>query len=179
MAEENDPENRLLWKMPVRRMDAEQLRDAMLHVTGEMDLTMGGRAVEEEASTRRSIYVVNKRNKHSTMMNNFDTPDLHNSCHLRDVTTTPIQALALINGTWTLKRAERFAEHLGNIEVQNKKERISIAFQKALGRAPKEDELKEAQAFLELTKDNPQEEREAWVDLCHVLINTNEFIYIN
>jgi hypothetical protein len=112
-------------------------------------------------------------------MNNFDTPDLHNSCHLRDVTTTPIQALALINGTWTLKRAERFAEHLGNIEVQNKKERISIAFQKALGRAPKEDELKEAQAFLELTKDNPQEEREAWVDLCHVLINTNEFIYIN
>lgn len=179
LAEEQDPKNRLLWKMPVRRMDAEQLRDAMLHVTGEMDLTMGGRAVEEEASTRRSIYVLNKRNKHSTMMNHFDTPDLHNSCHLRDVTTTPIQALALINGSWTIKRAEQFAHHLENLEAGSKKERISMAFQRALGRAPQEDELKEAQAFLELAKGNPHEEREAWIDLCHVLINTNEFIYIN
>jgi hypothetical protein len=178
-AETIDPNNRLLWKMPIRRMDAEQLRDAMLYVTGEMDLNMGGPAVPEEASARRSIYVLNKRNKLSTMMNNFDTPDLHNSCHLRDVTTTPIQALALINGDWTLARAVKFADYLESGTTNNMEARISAAFQRALGRKPRGDELVKAQVFLERATDNPQMKREAWVDLCHVLINTNEFVYIN
>lgn len=178
-AQEQDPNNRLLWKMPVRRMDAEQLRDAMLHVTGEMDLNMGGPAVEEEGSTRRSIYVVNKRNKLSTMMNHFDTPDLHNSCHLRDVTTTPIQALALINGKWALKRAEKFADYLDKAGSISKEERITLAFQRALGRSPQADELTQARAFLALDPGHARERRDAWIDFCHVLLNTNEFIYIN
>lgn len=178
-AETVDPDNRLLWKMPVRRMDAEQLRDSMLKVTGEIDWSMGGPAVPENSSSRRSIYVVNKRNKEATMMNHFDTPDLHNSCNMRDVTTTPIQALALINGEWTLARAIQFADYLKNCGANTPKERITTAFQRSLGRAPSKEELDEANSFLSTAGDHPDQQNAAWVDFCHVLLNTNEFIYIN
>ena len=178
-AERKDLKNKLLWRMPVKRMDAEQLRDSMLFVSGELNMEMGGPAVSEEASARRSIYVVNKRNKLRTMMNKFDTPDLHNSCHMRDVTTTPIQALALINGPWALSRAEKFAEVIKNCEAKNTEDRINKAFRIALGRAPETTELEEAQSFLEVEDKDSESAGDAWVDFCHVLINTNEFLYIN
>ncbi len=174
LAERVDADNRLLWRMPVRRMDAEQLRDSMLFVGGDMDLAMGGPGVSEEDSARRSIYVLNKRNKLRTMMNKFDTPDLHNSCHMRDVTTTPLQALSLMNGEWPLARAESFAERLLKIESDGVEKRIVSAYEIALGRTPEVDEIQLAQRFIE-EPNSP----EYWVDLCHVLLNTNEFIYIN
>jgi hypothetical protein len=178
-AELADEKNRLFWKMPVRRMDAEQLRDSMLFVSGEIITEMGGPAVDEEKSSRRSIYVINKRNKLLTTMNNFDTPDLHNSCHMRDVTTTPIQALALLNGPWTLARAEGFAKEVINCEASNIEERIDTAYRNALGRRPLEDELAVAQSFIESAGTESKDRENAWVDFCHVLLNTNEFLYTN
>jgi hypothetical protein len=177
--ERKDLYNHLLWKMPLRRMDAEQLRDSMLFVSGEIDTSMGGPAVSEEESVRRSIYVVNKRNKLRTMMNSYDTPDLHNSCHMRDVTTTPIQALALINGEWALARAENFAKHIQSSGANGIEEQITAGFHMALGRAPEKEELTKVQEFLEFNAEDPEKLKESWVDFCHVLINTNEFIYIN
>ena len=174
IAEQIDPNNKLVWRMPVRRMDAEQLRDSMLLVSGEIDSTMGGPGVSEEKSARRSIYVVNKRNKLRTMMNSFDTPDLHNSCHARDVTTTPLQALTMMNGEWVLSRAERFADYLQNLESDGVEERIVTAYEVALGRVPEIEEMQLAQGFLGESANS-----EAWTDFCHILINTNEFIYIN
>jgi len=174
LAERVDADNRLLWRMPVRRMDAEQLRDSMLFVGGDMDLKMGGPGVSEEDSARRSIYVLNKRNKLRTMMNKFDTPDLHNSCHMRDVTTTPLQALSLMNGEWPLARAESFAERLLKIESDGVEKRIVSAYEIALGRTPEVEEIQLAQSFIE-----EPDSWDSWVDLCHVLLNTNEFIYIN
>lgn len=173
-AERVDPQNKLLWRMPVRRMDAEQLRDSMLLVSGEIDWSMGGPGVSEEASTRRSIYVVNKRNKLRTMMNSFDTPDLHNSCHARDVTTTPLQALTMMNGEWVLSRAEKFAAFLHGRQSDGVEEKIVTAYEVALGRAPEIEEIQLAQAFL-----GTGAGLEEWTDLCHILVNTNEFIYIN
>ncbi|MAM91204.1 MAG: hypothetical protein CMI15_06970 [Opitutaceae bacterium] len=174
LAERVDADTRLLWRMPVRRMDAEQLRDSMLFVGGDMDLAMGGPGVSEEDSSRRSIYVLNKRNKLRTMMNKFDTPDLHNSCHMRDVTTTALQALSLMNGEWSLTRAESFAERLLKIESDGVEKRIVAAYEIALGRTPEVEEIQLAQSFIE-EPSSP----DSWVDLCHVLLNTNEFIYIN
>lgn len=139
-----------------------------------MDWAMGGPGVSEEESNRRSIYVLNKRNKLRTMMNKFDTPDLHNSCHMRDITTTPLQALSLMNGDWPLARAESFAQRLLNLESDGVEKRIVAAYEIALGRAPEVEEIQLAQSFL----DEPSKE-ESWIDLCHVLLNTNEFIYIN
>ena len=169
-----DPDNRLLWRMPVRRMDAEQIRDSMLLVSGEIDLFMGGPGVPEEESARRSIYVVNKRNKLRTMMNSFDTPDLHNSCHQRDVTTTPLQALNMINGEWVLSRAESFAKSLLDRESDGLEERVVTAYEIALGRSPEVEEIQLVQSFM-----SGSTNLESWTDFCHILLNTNEFVYIN
>lgn len=174
LAERIDPENKLLWRMPVRRMDAEQLRDSMLFVSGEIDVSMGGIGVSEEESNRRSIYVVNKRNKLRTMMNSFDTPDLHNSCHVRDVTTTPLQALTMINGQWALSRAENFAKFLLDRDSDGLEKRIVMAYEVAFGRLPEIEEIQLAQGFID-----GKETLETWTDLCHILFNTNEFVYIN
>jgi hypothetical protein len=174
-----DEENDLLWRMRGRRMDAEQLRDSILFVSGELDSEMGGPAVAEEKSARRSIYVLNKRNKRTTMMNAFDTPDLHNSCAARDVTTTPIQALALLNGNWTIARAERFAERVLSDEDAGVEQRIGAAYRLALGRLPADQDRGEVRALLAAAGPQGQARRSAWVDICHVLLNTNEFIYIH
>ncbi len=179
VAEEVDPDNRLLWRMPVRRMDAEQLRDSVLFVSGEIDTSMGGPGISEEESARRSIYVINKRNKLRTTMNAFDTPDLHNSCHMRDVTTTPLQALALINGDWTFSRAEAFADRMMNCGASGSEERIEAAYRDALGRNPTNEEIAGALEFLDSANESDEARESAWIDFCHVLLNTNEFIYIN
>jgi hypothetical protein len=184
VAEVVDTENGLLWRMRARRMDAEQLRDSMLFVSGELDYEMGGPAVAEEKTARRSIYVLNKRNKLTTMMNTFDTPDLHNSCAVRDVTTTPIQALALLNGDWTVARAERFAalvlsDEMLSDERAGVKQRIEKAYRMALGRMPGNKDIAQVLVFLETAGSQRNALRSAWVDVCHVLLNTNEFIYIN
>ena len=178
-AEAMDAENDLWWRMRGRRMDAEQLRDSILFVSGELEFEMGGPAVAEEKSARRSIYVLNKRNKRNTMMNAFDTPDLHNSCAMRDVTTTPIQALALLNGEWTVSRAERFAALVLSDEKAGVEQRIARAFRMALGRMPADQDIVEVRALLEAAGSQKKSLRSAWVDVCHVLLNTNEFIYIN
>ncbi|MGK0238754.1 MAG: hypothetical protein ACI92G_002220 [Candidatus Pelagisphaera sp.] len=178
-AEIKDQDNQLLWRMPVLRMDAEQLRDSMLFVSGEIDGKMGGPAVSEEETNRRSIYVQNKRNKLMTMMNAFDTPDLHNSCPTRDTTTTPIQALTLLNGQWSITRAERFADRVLEDEGVSASNRIAKAYRFAFGRSPSLQELESAQTFLEHTHSKNDSRRTAWIDLCHVLLNTNEFMYIN
>lgn len=174
-----DPSNRFIWRMPMQRMDAEQLRDSFLSVTGELDLRMGGPADKETKSLRRSIYLLNKRNKLSTMTNAFDTPDLHNSCPTRDTTTTPIQALTLLNGDWALERAERFADRILGLEGIDVEGRISEAYRLALGRNPDSRDLETSRNFIEETRTEEASRRKAWVDLCHILLNTNEFMYIN
>jgi hypothetical protein len=178
-AEIIDQDNHFLWRMPVQRMDAEQLRDSMLFVSGEIDGSMGGPAVSEEKTNRRSIYVQNKRNKLMTMMNAFDTPDFHNSCPTRDTTTTPIQALTLLNGQWSITRAERFADRVLENEGVSASDRIAQAYRFAFGRSPSIEELESARTFLEYANSKNDSRRTAWIDLCHVLLNTNEFLYIN
>ena len=133
----------------------------------------------QQTATRRSIYVLNKRNKRNTMMNTFDTPDLHNSCAQRDVTTTPIQALALLNGDWTVSRAERFAGLVLSDERAGVERRIAKAFRMALGRMPADQDIVAVRALLEAAGSEGKALRSAWVDVCHVLLNTNEFIYVN
>jgi hypothetical protein len=140
---------------------------------------MGGPAVKEENSPRRSIYVLNKRNKEMTMKNTFDTPDLHNSCSLRDVTTTPIQALALLNGEWTVERAKQFADQILINKVASIESRINTAYLTALGRGPTEDDIIDALNFFETLEPESEAYRTAWIDFCHVLMNTNEFVYSN
>ena len=145
-ARKADPDNRLLWRMRVRRLDADQIRDAMLAVSGELDRTTGGPSVTED-KPRRSIYVRHLRNRPPELSAAFDGPDSFTSCAKRDVTTSPTQVLLLINGEWPLARARRWAERVSK-EYSATEARIRQVFNTALGREPEPEERKLAQRYL-------------------------------
>ena len=174
-----DPEDRLLWRRTTRRLDAEQIRDAMLFASGELDPTMGGEGVDG-SKPRRTIYTKVLRNKPDPLLDAFDAPDGSITTCSRNSTTIPTQALLLINGEWSLDRARAFAGRLRSLDAPG--DRVDIAYRIAFGRAPGPDERAEAIAFLEtqgsLDGDGSGADA-ALVDLCHALLNSNEFLYVD
>lgn len=148
-----DPENRLLWRMPNRRLDAEQVRDALLAATGKLDLEAGGTAVAFNVP-RRSIYCRVTRNTRDPLLDVFDAPEGFQSASSRNVTTTPTQALLMINSQTMLDHARAFAQHIRELHPGDDASpavaaaRIDAAFRLALGRAPTNDERAAAVRFL-------------------------------
>ncbi|RBP38091.1 cytochrome c [Roseimicrobium gellanilyticum] len=133
-----DPLNRFLWRFPPRRLDAEEVRDALLAVSGEIDLTAGGPAADGNG-TRRSIYTRKKRNSPNELLRALDMPAGFASASERQSTTTPTQALQLLNGEWVLGRARKLAS-----QVRTPDE----AWLAVLGRPPTERERTQAEDFL-------------------------------
>jgi hypothetical protein len=133
-----DPSNRFLWRFNPRRLDAEQARDAILMASGELDLTPGGPSADANG-TRRSIYTMKKRNSQNELLRSLDAPAGFASTSERQSTTTPTQALLLVNGDWPLARARKLATRISSIEE---------AWQYALGRPPTAMEIEQASAFL-------------------------------
>lgn len=184
-----DPDNRLLWKMTSRRLDAEQIRDALLAVSGDLDGTMGGPSVSDTAP-RRSIYVKFLRNRGIPFLSTFDMADGLRSTARRNVTTTPLQALTLINGPFALARAKAMAQRVLQAR-KDESERVEFAYQLAFARRADAAEIREAHEFLAHQKDlveKMQDESDgesidsqvsAWSDFCHVLLNANEFLYVD
>jgi len=208
LAREKDPENRLLWHRLPRRLDVEPIRDAMLAVSGELDLTGGGPATET-SKPRRAIYTQVIRNKRDPLSEVFDSPDGSLTTPKRDSTVTALQALLMINGSWTLDRSKAFAARL-QAEADDDGERVERAYRLAFGRRPSDPERADALAFLhqgkprptpnsprdEVAEDGgaagacdtppadsssaqPQANPEAWVDFCHALLNASEFLYVD
>jgi hypothetical protein len=139
-----DPENRLLWRMSPRRLEAEEIRDAMLAASGEIDLAPGG-APADSSGPRRTVYTKAIRNTRDALLEAFDAPDAFSSAPGRNVTTTAPQALLLINGAWPLQRAGAFAERLRRAPAEG---RIDLAWRLAFGRPPRSDEREAATGFL-------------------------------
>jgi hypothetical protein len=137
-----DPENRLLWKMPVRRLESEEIRDAMLATSGELDLAAGGPAVDVNLP-RRSVYTKAQRNLRDPLLDAFDLPDSFASVPSRNTTTTAVQALLMINGRWPLERAAGFAKRL-----RASADPVGDAYRTAYGRPPTPAEREAAKAFL-------------------------------
>jgi hypothetical protein len=133
-----DPLNRFLWRFPPRRLDAEEVRDALLAVSGEIDLNAGGPAADGNG-TRRSIYTRKKRNSPNELLRALDMPAGFASVSERQSTTTPTQALQLLNGEWVLDRAGKVASQVGTPHE---------AWLAVLGRPPTERERTLAVAFL-------------------------------
>ena len=133
-----DPLNKLLWRFNPRRLDAEQVRDAMLFASGELDLKAGG-APEDANAVRRSIYTIKKRNNQNELLRSLDAPAGFTSTSERQSTTTPTQALFLLNGDWPLSRARKVSSRVQNVDE---------AFQAVLGRAPSAKERETAEVFL-------------------------------
>jgi hypothetical protein len=187
-AQRVDPEDRLLWKQVVHRLDAEEIRDAMLAVSGELDPALGGPGVEV-SRPRRTIETRALRNARDPLLDAFDAPDSSSTTSRRDTTTTSTQALLLINGGWTLARARAVAgriEHVEPASVANRA-RIVMAYRMTLGRRPEPEEIAEAEVFLERQVRRSQipgfrsgrDDRAALVDFCHVLLNSNAFLYVD
>jgi hypothetical protein len=138
VASKVDPSNRYLWRFNPRRLDAEQVRDALLAVSGELDAAAGGPAGDGNA-TRRSVYTMKKRNNPNELLRALDMPAGFASTAERQSTTTPTQALQLLNGDWLLARARKLASRV---------EGIDDAWMAVLGRPPTPKEKATAEAFL-------------------------------
>jgi mono/diheme cytochrome c family protein len=143
-----DPENRLLWHMPTRRLDAEQIRDAVLSVTGEIEFPDGGPGLEPERPVR-SIYSKFRRNNRDAVLEVFDEPERFSSMAQRNVTTTATQSLLMINSKWTIERAKAFATRLRKENSTEEKEILTDAFRLCYGRDPSTAALEAARNFLD------------------------------
>jgi hypothetical protein len=176
-----DPENRLLSHAAVRRLDAEQVRDALLSVTGKLDPTAGGQSVAT-SEPRRSIYTKVKRNTRDPLLELFDAPESFTSTSQRNVTTSPLQALLMVNGPSMLKQADAFMDRLRKEQPADEAARVDAAYRLAFGRPANSIERHRALAFLDeqAKRVNAADTRAAaWKDFCHVLLNASEFLYVD
>jgi len=191
MGHEKDPENALVWKYSRRRLDAEQIRDAMLAVSGRLNGKAGGPSiilpVDEELVNllykpsqwavtkdgsehdRRSIYLLHKRNLRLPMLEVFDAPDMQISCARREESTHAPQALELMNGDFANNIARSFAARLDR-EARTPAQQVTRAYQLAAGRAPT---AKELQLGVEFLRKHPLSE------LALAILNLNAFLYVN
>ena len=182
-----DPENRLLWRMPRRRLDFEAMRDAMLSVSGELDFAQGGRPVDFEAnptSTRRSIYGFVNRDIVSPLMSTFDVANPNACTAKRPETTVPQQTLFALNSEFIQDRAAKIASSTKKDPDQAKPERIAELFRKILGRAPKADEEQLALRFIDesnktVIEGQTADPEKGWAQLAHALLASNEFTFID
>ncbi len=151
-----DPLNRMRWHWDVRRLDAEQIRDAMLAASGELELTSGGPSVDAKAP-RRSIFTKQMRNSPDPLLDSFDAADGFNSTAKRNVTTTPTQSLLMVNGVWPMSRAKAFASRVDAVVAKRSPgtdpfvAAAQTAWRMSYGRALDDAELAAALSFLKQT----------------------------
>jgi hypothetical protein len=173
---QRDPANQWLARMPVRRLAAEQIRDAAIAVTSELDPRMQGEGGDSGKTARRAIYLKAFRNTRDATLDVFDVADGLFSTPTRNITTTPTQSLFMINGPWMTKRAAAFARLLEREPSATLGERVTSAYRLAYGRPPSESEKQTAIEFLQ---SNSAQSDQALVDFCHVLLNSSEFLYVD
>lgn len=189
-----DSENKLLWQMPRKRLDGESLRDAILAVTGTLNLKMGGPSVYPELPSelkstagwkvsedpkersRRSVYVYVKRNLRYPLFSLFDSPDRSETCARRFTTTTAPQALTLLNDSLVLGYAKTFAERVIADVGSDTGKVIERTMFLAFGRKPSTEEAAKLSAFFAKTTGTTIDRV---TDLCHSVLNLNEFLYID
>ncbi len=200
-----DPDNLLLGRMPLRRLESELVRDSILAVSGSLDRTQGGPpvplkpnpdgSVEIDAAKlptptspfRRSQYLFCRRNYQLTELNVFDQPLIAHNCTRRTGTAVVLQSLAMLNGPFVFAQAERFAERVKTSAEGDPEKRIELAFRLALCRPPRPDEItagrellaKQAARYQEQEKLTPEQAADAALtNLCQMLLNTNEFLFV-
>ena len=141
-----DPENLYLWRRQTRRLDAEQIRDAILLTTGQLDLESGGPGVQSD-TPRRSIYLRVMRNERDSLLDAFDLPLFFTSTASRDSTTSPIQSLVMFNSQIMLQHAAALAASVDRQTPLN--EQLATVWQKVFARSPDSHELAEATRFVQ------------------------------
>jgi hypothetical protein len=180
-----DMENRLVWRRPVHRLEAEVIRDALLAVSGSLDLSMYGPGTLDPASKRRSIYFTVKRSKLVPMMQVFDAPEALSGVGERPTTTIAPQALLLMNNPNVRGYARGFARRIAPDRRTSIEAAVQAGYLTALARPPSADELADSVAFVKQQTASYRAAGKAdyrelgLADLCQVLMCLNEFVYVD
>ena len=170
---EADPENRLLWRARRRRLDAEALRDAMLFVSGNLDLTPGGEPapLDDPANRRRTVYGYVSRRRLDKILGLFDFPNPNKTSPRRFGTNTPLQGLFFLNSEFVMRQAERLTDRLGRDRGSNEAAKIRQAYRLLYGRRPNKQEVRLGRRFLD-------GDASRWPHYAQVLMTSNEFLYL-
>src|SRR5262245_15537443 len=219
-AERVDPANELLWKMRLRRLEAEAIRDGILSASGQLNTAVGGAAVpiksqldgmvviDDKAKAaernRRSIYLVSRRAYNLSMLSVFDQPLVAVNCPRRDASAIPLQSLTMMNDAFVAQQAAHLAKRVMQSAAGAKDKHVQLAFRYVLVRMPSAGEEKVCARLLEQQRalfaatvgqdSDPARsgrigilphglsaadaEERALAQLCHVLFNTSEFLYV-
>ncbi len=198
-----DPQNLLVHRANLRRLEGEAIRDELLMLSGRLDPKMYGPGVDPyltsfmegrgrpnsgpiDGAGRRSIYIKVRRNFLSPMMLAFDTPQPFNSMGRRSISNVPAQALILMNDPFVVEQAGLWAKHvLAEKSLTTPQHRIDWMYRSAFSRPPTSDERDAAMEFLQKQAAelgvNPakwENDPKVWADFAHVLVNVKEFIYV-
>lgn len=202
-AEEADPANVLLHRMPLRRVEAESVRDAILFVAGTLDETRGGPSVPAyispfmggfrkpsisgpmDGNRRRTIYLEVRRNFLPALLQAFDFPTPDTTHGLRNTSNVPAQSLVLMNDPFVAAQAKTWAETLCGYTAMSPEQRVATMYRRALSRAPQPEEVGAAVAFLRaqaprygIAEEDGLRDARVWADLCQTIFTLKEFVYI-
>ena len=203
----SDPDNRLLWHMPRRRLPAESIRDAMLAISGDLDPARGGPSLGLElkgniagaggnvnpptwgnktpdyVKSRRSIYLPLKRERpvgELEILSTFDFPHPSEITGARPNTTVATQALFLINSPFVKTQAAKLAQRIAREERSDDRTRVNRIYLLTTGRPAAADEVETALAFLDQCEGELKTDKarpEAWTQLCHAVLGSNLFLF--
>ncbi|MDA1056123.1 MAG: PSD1 and planctomycete cytochrome C domain-containing protein [Planctomycetota bacterium] len=195
-----DSGNRLYWRMPIQRLDAEALRDRTLAASGTLvDQLYGapvnikaddtGQVIVDGDESRRSIYIRVKRTQPVAMLTAFDAPVMEVNCERRPSSTAATQALMMMNSEFVLRHARKLAERVRATSASAPPaEQVVAAWRIAFCRPPRDEELAAATAFLDeqtvYLKANPIPDNidpslHVLTNLCQALLSSNEFLYVD
>lgn len=193
-----DPDNTLLWRQNLRRLEAEAIRDAVLAASGELNLQMGGRGVfptlppevlakqsrpgngwdksPADQQARRSVYIFVKRTLGVPLLESLDQANPDSPIAQRNVTTVAPQALILLNSDFMNQQAAALARRAKAAACCDPYAKIEALYEYALSRDPSDREIDIALGFLQ--RWNDQDERTI-AELCKLILNLNEFVYVD
>lgn len=193
-ANTKDPDNHLLWRMERRRLEAEAIRDSILYLSGRLNPERGGPSMfptlpedladfarygrtgglmwepneKDEDARRRSVYIFQRRSLPLPMMAAFDAPVFSESCERRSVTTTALQALAMMNGNLIHEEATHMAARIRRTAGEDRGDQLEVLFQLVYQRSPSAEERAQFTRFTGTL-----------AAMCRVLLNANEFLYLD
>jgi mono/diheme cytochrome c family protein len=193
-----DPDNTLLWRQNLRRLEAEAIRDAVLFASGELNLQMGGRGVfptlppevlakqsrpgsgwdksPADQQARRSVYIYVKRTLGVPLLESFDSASTDTPTALRNITTVAPQALIMLNSDFLNQQAAALARRTKGLACCDPSSQVEGIYEFALGREPSQREIDLSLNFLQRWNDH--DERTV-AELCKLILNLNEFVYID
>jgi hypothetical protein len=175
-----DPENQWLWRMTPRRLDIESWRDSLLVAAGELDVSLGGAPIElaQANNRRRTVYGLVRRRELSELLRLFDFPDPVASSAQREPTITPLQQLFVLNSPFFETQSRQLVERVIR-EQPAAAERATLLYRRLFQRTATDREIQLGSQFVQQLQTGGIAETEAWRQYAHVLLASNEFLFID